>query len=98
MILLDDNDITGGAAHICGADGPTGPAIMSADCCKGDGCTTTELECTCCTFCCANDDDCYDHDDLLANHNLAWFQTGSDYVRDAYVFSEDIVFNTVRGE
>lgn len=93
MMILDNNKLTGGAAHVCDANVPS---LFSTDCCKGDGCTTGELECECCTFCCADKETgCYDHGDLLANHDMDWFATGTDYNRGAYIFSEDIVFDTV---
>lgn len=105
MILLDNNNITGGAAHVCGPDGPAGPSVMSADCCKegNDDCTATaELECECCTLCCADKaSSCYNDQDLLSNLDLEWehtFSVNTGYIRDSFVFSENIIFEVKRGE
>lgn len=102
MILLDNNNITGGAAHVCGPDGPTGPSVMSSDCCKGDDCKdVAELECECCTYCCADKTSCYNDQDLLSNLDLEWehtFSVNTGYIRDSFVFSENIVFEVKRGE
>eukprot|EP00545_Synedropsis_sp_CCMP1620_P006942 CAMPEP_0119014334 /NCGR_PEP_ID=MMETSP1176-20130426/9518_1 /TAXON_ID=265551 /ORGANISM="Synedropsis recta cf, Strain CCMP1620" /LENGTH=693 /DNA_ID=CAMNT_0006967489 /DNA_START=118 /DNA_END=2199 /DNA_ORIENTATION=+ len=93
LLLLDDNKLTGGAAHVCGDDGPEGPSKMSADCSEfNDGCE-------CCTYCCSgdnDDDNCYENEDLLANIDLEWeqrFSLNSGYDRSqGFVFSENIEF------
>jgi hypothetical protein len=98
MLLLDQNELTDGANHICGEKGPKpGPTIMSADCLS-----PAKLECTCCSHCCTDANTCYDDQNLvvnldleLANLDLGFEQTFSvdrGYDRDEYVFSENIEF------
>ena len=83
LLLLDNNALTGDDAPICGPNGPGAPSSFITDC---------VVQCECCSLCCdADDTDCYNDDDLLANIDYAW-EAG--YRRDAYVFSEDIIFRT----
>ncbi len=92
LLLLDDTSLTGGADHVCGDSGPKpGPTIMSADC--------REFNCTCCTYCCADQKICYEETDLLSNIDLTYeetFAVDSTYKRTDYVFSENIEFRPTR--
>lgn len=82
-LLLDGNNITGSAATICG-----NPAInltvFSADC----GLTTPEIECSCCSVCC--------HDDDPECNNFAWRINLDgiweyDFERVVYAFSQEVL-------
>ena len=95
MLLLDQNDITGGANHICESE-PDNLKVFSTDC-------PAEIECKCCkTYCCGDsytgdkrESTCYDNTELVANFDLDWvmsFSNDAGYERDDFVFSENLIF------
>lgn len=82
MITLDKNRLTGDVGF-CGANGLAALQFSTADC-------TSEVTCDCCKICCV------DHDSRC---NTAEWQVSFDtgYVRDQFVFSEDLVFDISGG-
>lgn len=83
MFVIDGNDLTGDDSAICGDNQPSSLAYMVGDC--------DELTCACCTKCCySNAPDC-NRMELSSNID-------GGYVRDQYVFSEDLKFTAVYGE
>lgn len=77
VLMADKNDLTHGFAAIC-EDGSDKLVFFSGDC-------DSEVNCPCCEMCCSDDD---------PNCNSAGVIPNLDdtYVRDQYVFSEDLVF------
>jgi hypothetical protein len=91
LLLLDDNDIHGGAQHVCD-DKNALPTVMAADC-------PNEYECECCTYCCSSKQICYGEINILQNIDIDFDHTFSidrDYARDQFIFSENIIFRPTR--
>jgi hypothetical protein len=89
---LEDNDIYGADNHVCDYIADPDRLVMSAD-------SPDEIICQCCKYNCSNTHICYFDEDLLPNIDLNYdqkFSVTSTYVRDNYVFSEDIVFSANR--
>jgi len=62
VILIDSNSITGNANAICESSSSAKPVHFVADCYPGNNGETPEVQCRCCTLCCAdNDPACNDH-------------------------------------
>ena len=77
MLYLDKNSLTGDAHDICeiGADSLEN---FVTDC--------EEVTCTCCEYCCYDDDDECNQMELMVS-----FDDG--YDRDQYIFEENLVFD-----
>jgi hypothetical protein len=78
MLMIDQNEISGSDAAVCGDNKPSKLASFIATC--------DSMQCDCCTKCCSsNDDSC----------NTLALQVNSDdkFMRNHYVFSEDLVFS-----
>lgn len=92
MFLADDNNLTGGAEHICASVNMGNLEAFATDC-------PAKLDCDCCQqYCCSNKQNCYDTSDLVANFDLDWVQSvsvDSGYDRDEYVFSENLIFRPI---
>lgn len=83
LLLLDGNSINGDADHICAA-GAVQPSKFTADCYPREDGKAAEIECSCCTSCCLdNDSSCNDHA-WTSNYDPSW-EYG--FVRPIYTFS-----------
>ena len=81
MLLVDDNDITGGAQHVCDSVDDLNRFIMSAD-------SPLEYNCSCCVYNCSNKAICYVDEDLASIVDLVYddkFSVSSTYARDMFI-------------
>jgi len=93
ILLLDGNDLSGlgnNNESLPFCDDITGPlgmldSVFATDCFG----VSPQIECPCCTECCADGTECNDGNDFLANHDLIW-EYG--YNRLKFEFSNDTIF------
>lgn len=83
-LLIDDNDLTGNTDAMCAHD----ITHFIADCAHSIGAFDVELNCTCCTLCCSDENTTCNDAEWLGNHKALW-EYG--YNRMYWDFEEGIV-------
>ena len=83
-LLIDDNDLTGNTDAMCAHD----ITHFIADCAHSTGAFDVELNCTCCTLCCSDENTTCNDAEWLGNHEALW-EYG--YNRMYWDFEEGIV-------
>jgi hypothetical protein len=84
VLLLDGNSITGKADAICNIDGGAKPEVFISDCYPGTQGEAPEIECRCCTTCCADGDGLCNNKIWTTNVDPSW-EYG--FTRSSYRFS-----------
>jgi len=83
VLLLDGNSMTGNANVICESE-KVKPSFFIADCYPGTNGERPEIECRCCTQCCADEDTTCNNKQWTSNVDPSW-EYG--YIRPRYTFS-----------